>query len=146
MREPPSLESRALKLLSRREHSRAELQKKLAAHAETQLQLDALLDSLQERGWLSEARFAETIINMRRARFGAARIAHELRQKGVNAELVDAHAIKLRETELEAVRNVWQKKFGKWPRNNEERGRQVRFLQNRGFASEVIFQLLREKD
>lgn len=146
MRESPSLESRALKLLSRREHSRAELQNKLSAHAETQFELDALLDSLQERGWLSEARFAQTIVNMRRARFGAARIAHELRQKGVNAELVDAHAIKLRETELEAVRNVWQKKFGKRPRNNEERGRQVRFLQNRGFASEVIFQLLREKD
>ncbi|MGH8729185.1 MAG: recombination regulator RecX [Burkholderiales bacterium] len=146
MKQEPSLESRALKLLSRREHSRAELQKKLSAHAENPAEVDALLDNLEQRGWLSETRFVEAVINTRRRRFGAARIAHELRQKGVGEELVAAHAIKLRETELEAAREVWRKKFGVRPRNNDERGRQVRFLQNRGFSSEVIFQLLKEKD
>jgi regulatory protein len=143
---PPSLESRALKVLTRREHSRAELEKKLAAHAETQVELDALLDSLQQRGWLSEARFAEALINSRRSRFGAARIIEELRQKGVSQELVEAHVLKLKETELEAAKAVWQKKFRALPRTAHERGRQTRFMQSRGFAIEVIFQVLRETD
>jgi regulatory protein len=141
-----SLEARALKFLSRREHSRAELSKKLAPHAENELELEALLDSLQSRGWLSDARFAEAVVASRRARFGAARIASELKRKGVPVELVSAHSVKLRESELDAAKGVWKKKFGRLPASPGEKGKQIRFLESRGFASEVIFQILREKD
>jgi regulatory protein len=139
----PSLEARALKLLSRREHSRAELSKKLANYGADSLELERLLDSLESRGWLSDARFAEALVNTRRPRFGASRIAFELKQKGVAAELVDAHSVKLRESELEAARSVWRKKFRVLPRTAADKAKQVRFLQSRGFASEVIFQILR---
>ena len=141
-----SLEARALKFLSQREHSRAELSKKLSVHAASSDELDRLLDSLERRGWLSDARFAEVVVNTRRSRFGAARIAFELKQKGIAAELVDAHSVKLRESELEAARSVWRKKFRAPPRTAEERAKQVRFLQGRGFASEIIFQILRTED
>lgn len=146
MKQEPSLESRALKLLSRREHSRAELQKKLSSHAGDDRDLEKLLDSLEKRGFLSESRFAEAVVTTRRKRFGAARITHELRQKGVAEELVAAQAVKLQETELHAAKTVWQKKFGTGPRSVEERAKQFRFMQGRGFAAEVILRILREKD
>jgi regulatory protein len=146
VKEPPSLESRALRFLSRREHSRAELQKKLSPHAASTLDLERLLDSLQERGFLSEVRFAEVLVSTRRRRFGAARITHELRQKGVAEELVAAQAVKLQETELQAAKTVWQKKFGRAPRSAEERAKQFRFMHGRGFTAEVVFQILRGKD
>ena len=78
---PLSLRARALKALARREHSRQELQAKLRPFAEDPEELKSLLDDLEKRGWLSEARFVEQLTTVRRRRFGAARILHELRER-----------------------------------------------------------------
>src|SRR5258708_32423106 len=86
----PSLRARALKALGRREHSRQELQAKLQPFAENPDELDALLDELEKRGWLSEARFVEQLTTTRRRKFGAARIVHELREKGVSDGAISA--------------------------------------------------------
>ncbi len=153
MRKKPelSLRTRALQYLARREYSRAELRGKLQPYAQAdedfeQLQsvdLDALLDDLTARGWLSDARAATQLLHAKRSRFGTQRITHDLRQKGIAEELISAALPALKESELQAARDVWQRKFGAPPQDDREKARQMRFMQSRGFAMEVIFKVLR---
>ncbi len=138
-----NLRARALKALARREHSRQELKVKLQPLADEPAELEALLDDLEQRGWLSEARFVEQLTTVRRRRFGAARILHELREKGVSEAAVAAAQAQLKDGEIEAARAVWQKKFDGLPDTLEERARQSRFLASRGFSAEVIHRVLR---
>ncbi len=142
----PSLRGRALQALARRELSRAELQAKLRPHMVETDDLAALLDDLEKRGWLSDARALEQTVRIRSARFGTQRIAYELRQKGISEELISASIPQLKEGELEAARNVWQRKFAAPPQDQKEKARQVRFLQSRGFSMDVIFKVMRIQD
>jgi regulatory protein len=135
-----------MRYLARREHSRAELHAKLLPHVQEGEDLDAVLDDLTARGWLSDARAAAQLVHARRSRFGTQRITHELRQKGIAEELISAALPQLKETELEAARLVWQKKFGAVPQDEKEKAKQVRFLQSRGFSMDVIFGLLRNAE
>lgn len=153
MRKKPeiSLRARALQYLARREYSRAELRGKLLPHVkmgedfgqQPPENLDALLDDLTARGWLSDVRAATQLLHAKRSRFGTQRIAHDLRQKGIPEELVSAALPALKESELEAARSVWQRKFGTLPQDAKEKARQMRFMQSRGFGFDVIFQVLR---
>ena len=133
-----------MKFLARREHSRAELRAKLHPHAQEGEDVEAVLDELEKRNWLSDERAAEQIVHAKRGRFGAHRITHELRRKGIAEELISNALPALKESELKAAREVWQSKFGTLPKNNNEKAKQVRFLQSRGFAPDVIFKLLRQ--
>ena len=139
-----SLRERALRLLARREHSRAELARKLAAHAESAEALDAVLDDLVARRLLSDARYVEARLNVRAARFGNARLVQELRTQGVDDELVRSA---LAECEEEWVRasQVWRRRFGDRPASEEAAGRakEMRFLMSRGFSGETIRRVLR---
>jgi regulatory protein len=132
-----------MRYLARREHSRAELRAKLLPHVQEGEDVDTVLDELEKRNWLSDARAAEQMVNIKRARFGAQRIAHELRQKGIAENLIGNALPHLKETELEAAREVWRRKFGALPQDQKEKARQVRFLQSRGFALDVVFKVLR---
>ncbi|MHB1248900.1 MAG: recombination regulator RecX [Polaromonas sp.] len=133
-----SLKGRALRLLAGREHSRAELERKLGAHEETPGQLAQVLDALQAKDFINEARVAESVIHRRAARLGAARIRHELLNKGLSAELVAAAMARLKPNELERAREVWRKKFGEAVPDAAGRARQMRFLAARGFGGDVI--------
>ena len=138
----PSLKGRALKLLAGREHSRAELERKLKAHEQEPGQLRRVLDELQARGFIDEQRVADSLVHRRAPRLGASRIRQELQAKGLDAERVAAALASLKSTELERAREVWQKKFGQAPGDAAERGRQARFLAARGFSGEVIRRVL----
>ncbi|MBI5918482.1 MAG: recombination regulator RecX [Nitrosomonadales bacterium] len=131
-----------MKHLARREYSRAELRAKLLPHAQLDEDLDALLDELAARNWLSDARVTELLVKQRRSRYGTQRIAHELRQKGIAENLIDEALPQLKETELESACEVWQKKFGVIPEDNKAKAKQMRFLQSRGFSTGVIFKVL----
>ena len=130
-------------MLARREHSRLELQRKLAPHVAESDNFQGLLDDLEKRGWLSEKRVVEQIIHARRGRYGVVRIVRELREKGVSDETVAEARSQVRESELEAARAVWRRKFGQLPKNAGERGKQIRFLRGRGFDLDAILKLLR---
>ncbi len=138
-----SLRERALGFLSRREHSRLELKRKLAPHVEDESGLEALLDDFEKRGWLSETRFVEMVVSARQGKYGSLRIVHELREKGVSEEAIAAALPEVRENELETARTVWAKKFGKLPVAAKERAKQMRFLVSRGFGQETICKLVR---
>jgi regulatory protein len=137
-----TLRERALRLLARREHARQELSRKLAPHAESPEQLEALLDNLAERRLLSDERYVEMRLNARRARYGDARLAHELRMQGIAAELVSS-ALADGADELDRARQVWKRKFDSAAADAAERARQMRFLMNRGFSGETIRRVLR---
>lgn len=153
MRKKPelSLRARALQCLARREYSRAELRAKLLPHAQVgedseQLEvvdLDALLDDLTVRGWLSDARATSQLVHAKRSRFGTQRITHELRQRGISDELIDAALPTLKESELDSARDVWQRRFGVVPQDAKEKAKQMRFLQSRGFSIDVILKVLK---
>ena len=134
----PALRERALRLLARREHSRAELAGKLRTYASPQEDLEALLEDLSRRRLLSDERYAESRAHALSRKYGAARIAHELRAKGLDKELAEQASGAARATEVDRAREVWRRKFRVAPRTREERAKQIRFLQSRGFSFDAI--------
>ncbi|MDV6345327.1 recombination regulator RecX [Nitrosomonas sp. Is37] len=137
-----SLQTRAVSLLARREYSRLELEKKLASHAQTPEALSEVLDVLEQRGLLSAERLVEQVVHGRRHKYGAQRIRHELKEKGIADHLISTAMVDLKETELQTAREIWRKKFGVIPENLKERSKQARFLAGRGFSAEIIRQIL----
>lgn len=133
---------RAVRLLARREHTRAELARKLAAHG-TKDEIEIMLNELARTGLQSDARFAESWLRSQAGRFGTARLRQTLRSKGVAMEIVDAQASDLPD-ELDRARSVWTKKFGEPAADARDWAKQARFLQGRGFSTEIIRKLLRE--
>jgi regulatory protein len=137
-----SLKGRALRLLSGREHSRSELERKLAAHEEEPGQLRRVLDDLQAKGFIDHQRVAESVIHRRGAKLGAMRIRQELQAKGLDAELIAQAVAGLKSTEVARAREVWCRRFSELPADAAERGKQARFLAARGFDGEVIRRVL----
>lgn len=137
-RPPLSLKGRALRLLSAREHSRAELERKLQPYEEEPGSLAQALDALQAKGFISEARVVESVLNRRSAKLGTQRIRQELQSKGLAHEAVQDAVEQLRATEVERAREVWRKKFGAPPVDAAERAKQMRFLASRGFGGDAI--------
>lgn len=135
-----------MKYLARREYSRAELRNRLLPYAQPDENVDAVLDDLEQRNWLSDERATSQLINTKRSRFGTQRIAYELRQRGIAESLIDEALPALKESEPDAVREVWRKKFGTPPADDKERARQARFLLSRGFSPEAVFRMLRGLD
>ena len=146
-----SLKGRALRLLSGREYSRAELERKLAAFEEIPGELAKALDELQAKDFINEQRVVDSVLHRRSAKLGTARIKQELQSKGLGAGAVLDAVDLLKSTELERAREVWRKKFGKSAEeappartSAAERGKQMRFLMSRGFGSEVIRRVVSE--
>ena len=138
-----SVQGRAAKLLALREHTRTELARKLKFDVESDSELARLLDGLEARGYLSDRRFAEGLIDTKKNKFGPIKLAHELRQRGVGEEIIEPLVRGLRQDELQVAKAVWIKKFGQAPRDAKEKAKQIRFLQSRGFSLETIGKLLR---
>ena len=129
-----SLKGRALRYLSMREHSRLELGRKLARYAEEGDDVDALLDFLEKNNWLSQERFAESLINRRAARFGNSRVMAELKSHGVTGDALAELKVGLADSETARATEVWQRKFGTVALDAAERAKQMRFLLQRGFS------------
>ena len=147
----PTLRGRAIKLLARREHSRAELAKKLAVQADRTVaaaskeDIDSVLDQLEKSGLLSDARAAEAYVRGHAARFGTAKLSYSLRSRGIDSAVIEASLAQegLADERTRAT-EVWRSKFGDRPRDAREWARQARFLQSRGFSGEIIRKLLKE--
>lgn len=137
-----SLKARAVALLSRREHSRRELERKLAPYASDHDALQATLDDLQRENWQSDERFAQAVVHRRAARHGHQRIAQELRQHGIADQQIAAIESELRDTELERAQAVWSRKYTERPADTREYARQYRFMVSRGFSADCVRRIL----
>jgi regulatory protein len=133
-----SLRERAVAYLAQREHSRAELARKLAHHADDRDEIPPLLDELVRRKLLSDDRYAEARATALGRKFGATRIAWELRAKGVDNVAIAQATREVRATEVSRAREAWAKRFDHPPRGAAERAKQIRFLQGRGFSFDTI--------
>jgi regulatory protein len=137
---PGELKARALRTLARREHSRAELERKLLPFAESQQLLEALLSELEGRKLLSNHRFAEARAHVLSRKYGAARIRQDLKAKGVEDAIVERVS---GAGDLERARQILARKYRAPATTREERARRARFLQSRGFSFDVIYQAVR---
>jgi regulatory protein len=140
---PAQLKARALRHLVRREHSRAELARKLAPHAESSQGLEALLDQLTAKKMLSDERYAHERARSMARKYGAARIRQDLKAKGVERQIIEAVSTG---DELERARAILSRKYREPADTREELARRARFLQGRGFSMAVIGRLLRSSD
>jgi regulatory protein len=137
------LRARALRLLARREHSRTELERKLAPHAESPQLVEIVLSGLKEKNQLSDERYAAERTRVLQRKYGAAKIRHDLKSKGVDARIIDRISA---EDDLERARAILARKYRAPAATREERARRMRFLQSRGFSSEIILRLLSARD
>ena len=136
---PVELRARALRLLARREHSRAELERKLGPHAGSTEAIAGVVEALVQKKQLSDERFAEERARSMSRKYGAARIRRDLKAKGVDPELIGRVSV---EGDLERARAILDRKYRAPASSREERAKRMRFLQSRGFSSEIIFKLL----
>lgn len=141
-----SLTGRALRLLSAREHSRTELERKLAKFEEEPGQLARVLDTLQAKDFINEGRVVESVVHRRAGKLGASRIKQELQAKGLEPDAIADAVQQLRGSELERAREIWRKKFGSPPTHVAERAKQMRFLASRGFGGDTIHKVVSGSD
>lgn len=142
--EPVELRRRAMDLLARREHSRAELRQKLRRRQAPAQALEAVLDALEADGLLSEERFVEAFVAQQLARGkGPVAIEHGLRERGVSASTLARALARVEEDWAALARREREKRFGASPPSSlRERARQARFLRSRGFSGEQIHRVL----
>lgn len=139
---PVSLKGRALRLLSQRDHTRAELIRKLGPLEEAEGDLARVLDELTAKGFISEDRVIESHLNRRASKLGVARLRQELIDKGVSAAAMQAALQGLAHSEAERAKEVWARKFGQSSGDPKEKARQMRFLLARGFSAAVVRRVL----
>lgn len=134
--------------MGKREYSYAELGQKLKTYLEDGEDFEsitAILDDFKARGWLSDKRFTEQIVHARQTKFGVAKIAHDLRKKGVSQDLIAGAVEQVKVNELDNAKEIWRKKFKNMPASPEEWAKQARFLQSRGFGFDTIKKVLNSK-
>lgn len=168
-KQSPSLKARALRLLSQREHSRAELAKKLSEYLSLQakadrannvqdlgqesrqtdapvlsreLQIEAVLDDFEKRGWLSDVRFAEALVRRRSERYGVRKIKDELQRAGVASDTSIALLDSLKTTEFQRAKDLFERKFGCIAEDQKLRAKQYRFLVSKGFNPEIVAKVI----
>jgi regulatory protein len=132
-----------MRFLARREHTRVELRRKLQARAQEGDDVEGILDELAQRGWLSDARYAEQAIRAKARRFGPIKLAHFLKGKGLGDEAIAAGLKEAGADAATSLEAVWRSRYRAAPADEREKLRQVRFLQGRGFAVDDIFKFLK---
>lgn len=144
------LKKRALYYLSKREYTRLELSNKLSAYANKleidDNNLDNLLDDLEKNNWLSDQRFLEQFIHEKKKKFGPKKIAYELQIRGIDTSIIEKSLIKLKEEGYSLIKKIWEKKFNTVPKTKEDKLKQIRFLQSRGFDLSLIHQIISGKE
>ena len=130
-------------LLARREHARLELEQKLSKREYSDAEIKQTLDRLENQGLLSNERFTELYTRMRINKgFGPLKIAAELRARGVADDMAHAALVEYQDAWFELAKTQQQKKFKGLPDDFNDRARQMRFLQGRGFRNEHIQKVL----
>ena len=139
----PSLMGRALRYLSRREHSRQELRKKLLPYAESDIELDELMAKLEAQSWLSDERFAESLVRRKSERYGSLKIVEELKQQGIEGESLIEIKERLKVSDAMRAWELWQRKFDSTiTKDPKEKAKQMRYLVSKGFPLSVVIKII----
>jgi regulatory protein len=139
----PSLMGRALRYLSRREHSRQELRKKLLPYAESEIELDELMVKLEAQSWLSDERFAESLVRRKSERYGSLKIVDELKQQGIEGDSLLEIKERLKISDATRAWELWQRKFDSMvTKDPKEKSKQMRYLVSKGFPLSVVTRIV----
>ena len=143
------LKKRALYYLGKRDYSRVELRKKILTYSESleisNVDLELVLDELEKKDWLSDDRFTEQFVSSKKRKFGARKIAHELKLRGVDELIINRVLSNIKDDEFLLAKNIWEKKFNWIPTTIDEKAKQIRFMQSRGIEGAIIHQILSGK-
>lgn len=149
-----------MRLLARREHTRAELERKLrqvrpartssshevASAAPSDDDIGAALDQLQQAGWLDERRAAESLARSTAGRLGSRRLVQLMRERGFDTELVSQAGDAARASDAAHATALWRRRFGQRAADPRERARQLRFLLGRGFDPSLAARIVDTAD
>lgn len=129
-----------MNLLARREHSEAELFRKLQHKSFDPTDIYTVIHTLIAEGLLNNTRFLENFLHARRNKgYGPLRIRAELIERGIAEDLIEQCLNITDNAWLDEIRNVWRKRFkNQLPRDFKTRAQQMRFLHYRGFTAEQI--------
>jgi regulatory protein len=137
------LMGRALRYLSRREHSRQELRKKLLPYAESEIELDELMVKLEAQSWLSDERFAESLVRRKSERYGSLKIVDELKQQGIEGDSLLEIKERLKISDATRAWELWQRKFDSMvTKDPKEKSKQMRYLVSKGFPLSVVTRIV----
>lgn len=140
------IKQQCLRLLTRREHSRKEIQHKLSLKGYEAEQVAAVIDELTQQRWQDDSRYAESYARVRSQKgFGPERIAYELKEQGVASDTVNKVLITTTDNWMKLMEQVYNKKYPQTiALDNTARANRIRFLQQRGFSLTMIHQLLKQ--
>lgn len=126
-----------------------ELKGKILAYSESleisKVDLELVLDELENKDWLSDNRFSEQFVLSKKRKFGALKIAHELKLRGVNKSIINRVLRDIKDDEFLLAKKIWEKKFNQIPITIDEKAKQIRFMQSRGIEVTIIHQILSGK-
>jgi regulatory protein len=142
---PVSIKSKALAFLVKREYGYHELFTKLQKYTDNFDEITNVLNELKQRGWLSEERFVNSYIDSKKNKYGPLKIRYNLLQKQVDPDLIQETLSEKISDEYKIAHEIWQRKFGVVPKDQNEKLKQVRFLQNRGFSFDTIIKVINNK-
>lgn len=139
-RQPQTPVQRALGLLTRREHSRRELIRKLGARGVEPEEARAAVEKLAAAGWQDDARFAESLVRSRAsAGYGPRHIRAELGTHGLDGEAIELAMATFEGDWIELARDLVRRRFGEeGPRDLAQRRKAADLLARRGFDGEAI--------
>ena len=138
-----SITETAVAMLARREHSVFELERKLRNKAYEDAEIQEVLESLQANNLLSEERFTESYINMRKRKgYGPVRIAQELKERGISSGLCESYLDRQNTEWRDIMREQYRKKYGdNGASEYVEKARRAKYLQYRGFPLDWVFDI-----
>ena len=127
-------------MLARREHSAFELRRKLQHKNIADAEIEPAIEQLQREGLLSDQRYAESYIHMRKSKgYGPIRIEQELKERGVAARDFRHHLYSDQIDWSALLKVAYAKKYGSRPCDDyQEKAKRIRYLQYRGFALDEI--------
>lgn len=130
----------SMDILARREHSCAELKRKLQTKSFPLDLIETVLQQLQKEDLLSDSRFAESYVRFRAMKgFGPLKIQQELKERGVDEGLIRVFIDMSDSRWTEAAEDARLKRFGlAIPKDAKARSKQIRFLQYRGYSHEQM--------
>ena len=103
------------------------------------------MDELENKDWLSDNRFSEQFVLSKKRKFGALKIEHELKLRGVNKSIINRVLRDIKDDEFLLAKKIWEKKFNQIPITIDEKAKQIRFMQSRGIEVTIIHQILSGK-
>ncbi|KRA74914.1 recombinase RecX [Lysobacter sp. Root667] len=139
-----SATQRALGLLTRREHSRKELQRKLTSRGMDAAEVETAVETLSGLGWQDDARFAESLVRSRAGSgYGPIRLRAELATHGLDSEAIARALDSYQGDWLENARDLVRRRFAglSGEAGSEDlalRRKAADFLIRRGFDGERV--------